>query len=61
MQNNGRKVTKDDIETMWVSPKWSAARSTIHDMVAKWQDTPLQKVATKSIIIRVAGILLNGR
>ena len=61
MQNNGRKVTKDDIETMWVSPKWPEARSTIHDMVAKWQDTPLQKVATKSNIIRVAGILLNGR
>ena len=61
MQNNGRRVTKDDIETMWMSPKWPAARSTIHDMIAKWQDTPLQKVATKSNIIRVAGILLNGR
>ena len=35
MQNNGRKVTKDDIETMWVSPKWPAARSTIHDIVAR--------------------------
>ena len=61
MQNNGRRVTKDDIETMWMSPKWPAARSTIHDMIAKWQDTPLQKVATKSNIIRVAGIILNGR
>ncbi len=61
MQNNGRKVTQDDIETMWVSPKWPAARSTIHDMIAKWQDTPLRNVVTKSNIIRVVGILLNGR
>lgn len=61
MQNNGRKVTQDDIETMWVSPKWPAARSTIHDTVAKWQDTPLRNVVTKSNIIRVVGILLNGR
>ena len=61
MQNNGRKVTQDDIETMWVSPKWPAARSAIHDMIAKWQDTPLRNVVTKSNIIRVVGILLNGR
>ena len=61
MQNNGRKVTQDDIETMWVSPKWPAARSTIHDMIAKWQDTPLRNLVTKSNIIRVVGILLNGR
>ncbi len=61
MQNNGRKATKDAIETMWVSPKWPAARSTIHDMVAKWQDTPLRNVVTKSNIIRVVGILLNSR
>ena len=61
MQNNGRKVTQDDIETMWVSPKWPAARSTIHDMIAKWQDAPLRNVVTKSNMIRVVGILLNGR
>lgn len=61
MQNNGRKVTQDDIETMWMSPKWPAARSTIHDLVDEWQDTPLSKVVTKSNIIRVACILLNGR
>ena len=61
MQNNGRRVTKDDIETMWVSPKWPEARSTIHDMIERWQDTPLQKVVNKSNIIRVVGILLNGR
>ena len=61
MQNNGRKVTQDDIETMWMSPKWPEARSTIHDMVAKWQETPLRKVVTKSNIIRVVGITLNSR
>ena len=61
MQNNGRKVTQDDIETMWVSPKWPEARSTIHDMVTKWQDSPLRNVVTKSNIIRVVGIILNGR
>ena len=61
MQNNGRKVTQDDIETMWVSPKWPEARATIHDMIERWQDTPLQKVVSKSNIIRVVGILLNGR
>ena len=61
MQNNGRKVTQDDIETMWVSPKWPDARPTIHHMIKKRQETPLHKVATKSNIIRVAGILLNGR
>ena len=33
MQNSGRKVTQDDIETMWVSPKWPEARSAIHNMV----------------------------
>ena len=61
MQNNGRKVTQDDIETMWVSPKWPAARSTIRDMIAKRQATPLRNVVTKSNIIPVVGILLNGR
>lgn len=61
MQNNGRKVTQDDIETMWVSPKWPEARSAIHDMIERWQDTPLQKVVTKPNIVRVVGILLNGR
>ena len=30
-------------------------------MIERWQDTPLQKVVTKSNIIRVVGILLNGR
>ena len=30
-------------------------------MVAKWQDTPLRNVVTKSNIICVVGILLNGR
>ena len=29
-------------------------------MIERWQDTPLQKVVTKSNIIRVVGILLNG-
>lgn len=42
-------------------PQWPAARSTIHDLIEEWQDTPLSKVVTKSNIIRVVGILLNGR
>lgn len=61
VQNKGRKVTPDDIETMWVTPKWSEARSSIHDMIERWQDTSLQKVVTKPNIVRVVGILLNGR
>ena len=30
-------------------------------MIVKWHDTPLRNVVTKSNIIRVVGILLNGR
>ena len=61
MQNNGKSVSSSDIDVMWISPRWNAARREISRMVEDWKGKPLGRMINVTSIVRLMGILMHGK